>query len=507
MFHGRPPGFRGSEFYTRVDSDPVRKLRICSDWPPSPQIPELVPFAAPQMAICVELADTVESPSPLSQFIDLMLKDWHGIQFRDMVTNQAVCFAREVIAALFNECPIEIASETSPLKAAPRDSLLARLVVCLVQLRDHREFAAVWLEFLNEIGRRSSSKVVIPAVGLSGPQFENCLIFQKLQMLNVCIQGRQNVAPVDSPPPKALLSGEPMVFPTTAMISVSTEDQIEEIRHLLEMNAEDPKQKAFLQSGPLQFEMVRFWEVNPTAEFKDFINWYSPSDFDEATGELSGRMSADGNLWKSLWEKVVSGKELDTHGIFDPVEQAEIALDYLQGLAPLELVGDLLPVAFAAALFEVSKTARGQMRVVDQAIAQIEQAIHVFHRRVEESPEPLPRDDYVQESRAVAKTIQEASLVIARADALAKKFPGCEAAVKRLMEFGEFRVTSEGERDAIRAIFEALRPGLDAGLPAAREFLLSGLTGGGGEAGMQQQLYVAHVNDGVVIALALRELF
>jgi hypothetical protein len=496
VFQGTPLEFRLLEFYSWVNCDPVRRLHICSDLPHTSR--------APRMAIYVELADVVESPSPLSRFIDSMLNNWHTARFSDLVTNGATHFARSEIARLFEECPVEISDEKSLLKAAPHNSLLERLVVQLVQLREPDRFAALWLEFVNEIRRRASSKVVIPGVGLSGPQFENCLIFQKLQMLNVCINGIENVALTPSQP-MHLLSGQTMVFPTTTMIAVNTEDQIEEVRHLLEMNADDVRQRALLQSRPLQREMLRFWEVNPTAVFADFIHWYSPGDFDRATGEVSPRMSADGSLWRSLWDDVVSGKELDEQGLFNPVEQAEMALDYLYGLLPLELIGDLIPVAFAAASFEVAEAAPGQMTAVDQAIARIDRALQTFHVRVEEATEKLPRDVYVHECQAVAQTIEAAGLVIAAANSLAKKFPGCEAAVKQLMECREFRVTGEGEHDAIQAMMAALGRGFDADLRVAREFLVSGQIGGGDEEASQQHLYVAHLDEGIVIALVVRE--
>ncbi|XP_062600840.1 rab3 GTPase-activating protein catalytic subunit-like [Saccostrea cucullata] len=78
------------------------------------------------------------------------------------------------------------------LKSAPEDSLLHKLVVALVMVNMHhggiRGVAQLWQEFVLEMRFRWENKYLIDGVDPGSPNLGTCLLYQKLQMLNCCIE-------------------------------------------------------------------------------------------------------------------------------------------------------------------------------------------------------------------------------------------------------------------------------------------------------------------------------
>lgn len=84
------------------------------------------------------------------------------------------------------------AVSTLHLKASPPGTLLASLSAQLLNMRTLHGMALVWLEFVKELRWHWEERVQIPAVATSHIDYNSCLLYQKLQMLNYCI-GRARV--------------------------------------------------------------------------------------------------------------------------------------------------------------------------------------------------------------------------------------------------------------------------------------------------------------------------
>ncbi|CAC5408910.1 RAB3GAP1 [Mytilus coruscus] len=78
------------------------------------------------------------------------------------------------------------------LKTAPTDSLVYRLAVCLCIVNKNygglKGLAQLWQEFVLEMRYRWENKYELEGVSKSAPHLGSCLLYQKLQMLNSCIE-------------------------------------------------------------------------------------------------------------------------------------------------------------------------------------------------------------------------------------------------------------------------------------------------------------------------------
>ncbi|XP_068752396.1 rab3 GTPase-activating protein catalytic subunit-like isoform X2 [Montipora capricornis] len=81
------------------------------------------------------------------------------------------------------------------LKSAPEDSLTFFLAVCICIVYHSygglRAVAHLWQEFVLEMRHRWENDIFIPRLKLQAPNLGSCLVHQKLQMLNCCIERKR----------------------------------------------------------------------------------------------------------------------------------------------------------------------------------------------------------------------------------------------------------------------------------------------------------------------------
>jgi hypothetical protein len=215
-------------------------------------------------------------------------------------------------------------------------------------------------------------------------------------------------------------------------------------------------------------------------------------------------MSGDGNTWAQLWEEVVAGKGLEGLGLFDPVEQTEFAIDYLRGLTPLELIGDLVPVALAAAYYAAEALVRPDIAAAKEALVEIERAIDMFHLNVEVPPGTLPPVEYRRIALEVADGIERAAFQIVCQNSLLKKLSGCAAAINKLSSPEGFRVSDETERKAVVDMFRDMEIDFESHA-LTREFFFTGEIETETRLRIPQHLYVGDFRVSSVIASIVRE--
>ncbi|XP_053554210.1 rab3 GTPase-activating protein catalytic subunit [Bombina bombina] len=82
------------------------------------------------------------------------------------------------------------------LKSAPMDSLTYKLALCLCMVNFYhggvRGVAHLWQEFVLEMRSRWENNFLIPGLSSGAPDLKCCLLHQKLQMLNCCIERKKS---------------------------------------------------------------------------------------------------------------------------------------------------------------------------------------------------------------------------------------------------------------------------------------------------------------------------
>ncbi|KAK8854309.1 Rab3 GTPase-activating protein catalytic subunit [Tritrichomonas musculus] len=416
-------------------------------------------------------------------------------------------------------------TEKSILKSSPANSLLGGLVEILVNSMDLSHFASIWIEFIKELRRRTDHHEYIPGVGRNGPDLDNCLYYQKLEMLNICIKcminknKNPNSDETNNSPENALnsnksqkimLDGTPMIYPETQEAPVRTEDQILESVQLLQQNMDDQRQKAILQSDQLKSDMSAFKRANPTAVFEDFVYWYSPADFDPQSKQLSKRMCQPDNVWKELWTTAQSNTT--EKSLFDPVAQSELVLDYFESLAPIEVIGDLMPVVLSTIYFDVREITKDISTIysVKRSLDLIKDQLIKFHNEVENIEGTLTLDAYMDLNLNIFKTIEEAMLVIHCAKSLMLKLNNNIVAVNQLLECGIHLLSSDEERNALNAFLQNVGIDCTTGqFPAAlfvhnRHYVLNGFVEEKGNK-LQQRLCISDYFDKIIVASTIQE--
>ncbi|XP_067891175.1 rab3 GTPase-activating protein catalytic subunit isoform X2 [Heterodontus francisci] len=83
----------------------------------------------------------------------------------------------------------------SQFKSAPSDSLTYKLALCLCMVNFYhggmRGVAHLWQEFVLEMRYRLENNYFVPGLAIGPPDLKCCLLHQKLQMLNCCIERKK----------------------------------------------------------------------------------------------------------------------------------------------------------------------------------------------------------------------------------------------------------------------------------------------------------------------------
>uniref|UniRef100_A0A182W9Y2 Rab3 GTPase-activating protein catalytic subunit n=1 Tax=Anopheles minimus TaxID=112268 RepID=A0A182W9Y2_9DIPT len=208
------------------------------------------------------------------------------------------------------------------------------------------------------------------------PDSRTCLLHQKLQMLNVCMERRTlrdgglpfAMRPTTTGPSgagggdqsdeeffdcsdeeqesgatgrlsrlgKMLLvnSDEPLYIPVTQEPVPKTEDQLEDDAEVMLKLGPGSELCTQMMSASLLSDMESFKAANPAGQLEDFIRWYSPRDWIEdepvdeqdpfgRKGHLSARMLIPGNTWQTVWEGARPIPARRQKRLFDDTREAE----------------------------------------------------------------------------------------------------------------------------------------------------------------------------------------
>ncbi|XP_055548685.1 rab3 GTPase-activating protein catalytic subunit isoform X2 [Wyeomyia smithii] len=319
---------------------------------------------------------------------DDLLKDMLYYLFPDAQSDSAYPY----------KIPLPGQTEFDPLKikSAHPDSLVHRLAMllglCNSFFGGKRAVAQLWVEFAQEMRYRVERCIQIPGIAAGFPDSRTCLLHQKLQMLNVCMERRRiregglpfamtnrTGSEADSREGshesedeffdcsddeeaeskrrhaawnqpvgrlsklgKMLLvdSDEPLYIPITQEPVPKTEDQLEDDAEVMLKLGPGSELCTQMMSASLLSDMESFKAANPAGKLEDFIRWYSPRDWIEEDaderdpfgrkGHLSSRMLIPGNTWQTVWENARPVPARRQRRLFDDAKEAEKVLHYFE---------------------------------------------------------------------------------------------------------------------------------------------------------------------------------
>mmetsp|Transcript_7652 Transcript_7652/g.10557 ORF Transcript_7652/g.10557 Transcript_7652/m.10557 type:complete len:936 (+) Transcript_7652:74-2881(+) len=408
------------------------------------------------------------------------------------------------------------------IKAAPPRSLLSFLSINLLNARGLRGMALLWWEFAKELRWYWENAALVPRVftseriaSNSNPEDINriesidlkyCLIYQKLQMLNHCIEHKQHYNKIKATAEKedpfhqkpsdgsgwddfdvdisdeettnqnkapkskltndgsigeleglaSLTTGAPLRKPKTQVFGLMTEDMIAEqveIFSKLGTSEDAMKIRARLQSASLLSDMQAFKACNPGCCLEDFIRWHSPNDW--VNGQLSARMETPGNLWKQMWEEATPLPVSQQPPIFDYITIAEKILHYLETIAPSELLKQILRVALGTIYNHFAHNEFSKIPAIQERIAALSELL----KQYSENEDTFP---------TIVETISSIEILLNKAKSLQKKFGNADMLMELLFN-GEVAV-AQPTRPGILALFTDKHGKLPH--PDAREFIL-----------------------------------
>lgn len=104
----------------------------------------------------------------------------------------------DVTTSTDNNCPPSESEDYNlynQFKSAPSDSLTYKLALCLCMINFYhgglKGVAHLWQEFVLEMRFRWENNFLIPGLASGPPDLRCCLLHQKLQMLNCCIERKK----------------------------------------------------------------------------------------------------------------------------------------------------------------------------------------------------------------------------------------------------------------------------------------------------------------------------
>lgn len=342
--------------------------------------------------------------------------------------------------------------------------------------------AHLWYEFTEEMRYRWENGYSIPGVAPGFPDQRTCLLHQKLQMLNCCVErklqrekvaraGSMEVEDFESDSEdeeffdcsaeypnvdikeerrgsecghkhslwnqpvgrfskngnlRLLNTGEPLYIPITQEPSPKTEDQVEEDTEvLLQLGTDDhgAEMRRRLMSASLLSDMESFKAANPGAILEDFIRWYSPRDWIEGDevneyGQKKGTLSARMQIKGNMW--------LDVWEAAKPVparRQKRLFDDTREAEKVLHFLESKKPSAFAELLLP-PLTHAAICRLLQEQKEDLQMLPESF-RRIIKIAERITRNRSTTRLRQydeLALEIVDAEAVIAQANSLELKF-------------------------------------------------------------------------------------
>ncbi|XP_065081076.1 rab3 GTPase-activating protein catalytic subunit isoform X2 [Ochlerotatus camptorhynchus] len=397
------------------------------------------------------------------------------------------------------------------IKSACPDSLVHRLAtllaVCNAYYGGKRAVAQLWAEFSQEMRYRVERCIQIPGIAAGFPDSRTCLLHQKLQMLNVCMERRKiregglpfsmtgadgakeggregshesedeffdcsdeddeeskkRHAPWNQPVGrlsklgKMLLvdSDEPLYIPITQEPVPKTEDQLEDDAEVMLKLGPGSELCTQMMSASLLSDMESFKAANPAGKLEDFIRWYSPRDWIEEDsderdpfgrkGTLSSRMMIPGNTWQTVWEDARPVPARRQRRLFDDAKEAEKVLHYLDSRSLGQIAQLTMSTLFHTAIRTIQEEAGVEREVIPNFTESMEKVTGTCCK--------LSRENWITNAPTRANSVKKFEALLSDITQLENVIIQVRSLRKKLFPDGEGEAL---DREAGRAVLSKL---------------------------------------------------
>lgn len=420
------------------------------------------------------------------------------------------CLSCPVVAPPPAAGPPLSAPALARLKAASRGSRFAKLCELCAKMRCFKGAVMLWCQVMAQMrqlwdvlqplseGMQIPKTYREPERGVRAEIFDmsSCLIQQKFEMLQVCVEAQLKLGkPRKTAPTQLVLqgTGEPLLAPPLLQPALLTEDMRMQ-RDMIADGIADLVERAELHGREMRSDMAAFKAANPHAELVDFVAWRSSVE------GLSSEPFPP-TWFERTWANVVPqpATEQSTQ-LFEPEKEAEMALHYLENIEGTQLLLQLFRVVLHVTLEELSDAVisgwPGHLCHLHEVA--VTSVLDAFGCSEDNNTGPaqgdavaaatgqssgFPDDEKLEVMLAALEDLEVAARVCT---SMRAKLPGPgEALLDELLKQGEATVTTHIQRRAIEDLFLRSRriaqskgreipdgKGVFESIPLSKEFVL-----------------------------------
>ena len=493
--------YQRKNFYTNKGQDPVKMIHVCLQFDPKPidkiSINILNPDHVSITPVLVDVSKKVRE-SELRDFVALVHEIWTYHSIKSAMTIIEIDDIAPLMDRIMKTMPVKF---KTAIKGASPLSSFANLCEEIVYRGTVEEMALLWNEYLQRVKDAYDKKKPIPGIETDGVDFNQSIVYQKLQMINYCIvnpdAGYIAGGLQDDASAMFLLDGTEMVIPERQAMPMKTADQHQKEDKIFNdaKKRGDAATISFLQNRQMKSDMSAFKEANPTAIFADFVRWRIPHDYDQEKNEVKATINPE---YPKLWEKASPVSARQQEEFFNPDKEIELALIDLEMLKPGDLIQVVIPVLFEIALYDLMVNVP-HIPFVDNKVAYAERALLSFSRRTGNGVKTMM--EYAEYCSEPIEALEDASFNVSAAESLLVKFPGCTQSISLMLEDGTAAILPS-ERPALEEFFKKTEfRGRQSATIRAREYVIVAET----EKSVKQRLFYSERTEKSIIASSTSE--
>ena len=502
--------YKNNSFYSTIDHDPIKKIRVFLFYDQVPIDSAKFDILSPDhIAISPSFRKNVKRSNPLRSFIDLFHTACTYESNDETHDKESISDIKAIMSKVFKQ-PQQLKTDFKcPICGCTPNSSLALLCEKIVEKGTIEAMYVLWKAYIKRVRQYIDNEEPIPGIETDGVNYQHCIIYQKLQMINYCIahknagflkqddnEGSDEKVKVNTI--KFLLNGEKLIVPERQELSMQTLDQIKAHDNLLEKNKNNKQEYLRLQFRQMKSDIASFKAANPTATFADFIRWYTPINYDDDNNQIRESINPD---WQVLWDSTRAEEARKQNDrLFDPVCQIEYAFDELNSLGPGEILPSIISILFELSLYRVKLTALQKMSFVQRSFNQCERAFLSFARRTKDDASNS-MEEYQRLCKEPLESLENCAFQTGIVESLIIKLPGCINSISVMLEDGIATIT-ENEKPGLKEFFKKTEfKGRQAATLQAREYTVVAY----GENIVSERLFISDRTEKTIIASVTTE--
>ena len=511
--------YKNNSFYSTIDQDPIKKIHVFLFYDKAPIDSAKFDVLSPDhVALSPSFRKNIKRSNPLRSFIDIVHTAWTYQGNDGSDETQQITDIKTIMNRIFKQ-PQQLRTDFKcRLCGCTPNSSFALLCEKIVEKGSIESMAILWNAYFKRVRQYIDKKEPIPGIETNGVNYNHCILYQKLQMINYCIthpdagfvkedndnksnqaQNKENKNDnhVKVSSVKYLLNGKDLIVPERQELSMQTLDQINEHKKLLEQNKSNHQQYIMLNHMQMKSDMASFKEANPTAVFADFIRWYNPINYDSENNKIRDSIEPD---FQVLWDLTAPQKARDQARLFDPVDQIEKAYDSLSSAYPGEIIPSIITILFELSLFRIQLTALQKMKFVQKAFETCDRAFLSFVRRTKDDSFKS-MEEFQRLCKEPLESIEDCAFQAGIVESLIIKLPGCINSISLMLQDGIATFT-ENEKPGLKEFFKKSEfKGRQAATLQAREYTVVAY----GENNVSERLFISDRTEKTIIASVTTE--